>query len=393
MLFRIDSDSETIESVDSRKLSEMGFHERSDLEEWIIQEPRALGENLLILTSEFEDFRDTRDRLDLLALDPGGKLVVIELKRDHADKTTDLQAIKYASYCSTLTAQEIQEEYQIFRESREGGSPDIDTIGQRFTEFLSEHGEQTVTVTEEGWADFDLDNRPRIILAAGSFGTEVTSPVMWLTEEYGLDITCVEIESYEYDGDLYLAPRQLIPIPEAEEYKTRRREKAAKQSRKEWNGRDFYVQFGEGVHRSWDDARIYGFVAAGHGEGDRTFSKQLEQLKPGHRVFVRIPGEGYVGVGDVTQEATRVNEFTIQTEDGEEIPILDADLDADRMGEDADDPTKCEYLVGVDWIETRDIDDAYWEKGMWFYRHIACPIYQKNQETLNKLYAEFCVER
>jgi hypothetical protein len=42
------------------------------------------------------------------------RLVVVELKRDEADATTDLQALKYASYCATLTAGEIQRDYRSF---------------------------------------------------------------------------------------------------------------------------------------------------------------------------------------------------------------------------------------------------------------------------------------
>lgn len=92
----------------------MGVLERQDLQEWTIEQPRILGEDLLIITSEYANFQDTRDRPDLLALDTSGKLVVIELKRDRADRTTDLQAIKYASYCATLTAEDIQKDYREF---------------------------------------------------------------------------------------------------------------------------------------------------------------------------------------------------------------------------------------------------------------------------------------
>lgn len=398
MLFRIKGNGGTVEKAPDKSLGEMGFKERSDLEEWIIQEPETLGEELLVITSEFDKFRDTGDRLDVLALDARGELVVIELKRDTADRTTDLQAIKYASYCSTLTPKDIQEEYRSFWRSRDDDLADSDEeeiknqIGQRFVDFLAECESKEVTVTEEGWADFELDNQPRILLAAGDFETKITSPVMWLNEEYGLEISCVKLETYQCNGDVYLAPRQVIPIPEAEEYMTRVRKKDAEQSKKEWNGRDFYVQFGPGKNRSWDDAREYGFVSAGHGDANRTYSKQLDQLRSGHRVFARAPGEGYIGVGNVTREATPVKDYMTTTGDGDETPILEADLDAEAMGENKDDLNRCEYLVGVDWIETRDIEDAYWEKGMWFYRHTACPIYKKNRETLEKLYAEFDVE-
>jgi hypothetical protein len=68
-----------------------------------------------VIASEYAKFVDIRKRPDILALDGIGKLVVVELKRDSADETTDLQAIEYAGYCSVLTAEEVQKDYREFR--------------------------------------------------------------------------------------------------------------------------------------------------------------------------------------------------------------------------------------------------------------------------------------
>jgi hypothetical protein len=228
MIFSINEDEGLLDSLDEQELSTMGFLERQDLQEWTIEEPRILGEELLVITSEYANFRDTRDRLDTLALDPSGKLVVVELKRDRADRTTDLQAIKYASYCATLTAEEIQQDYRSFWSDREGTDLTPEDVGEEFADFL-DRAEGEVPITDEGWADFDLDQKPRILLAAGSFGTEITSPVMWLIEEYGLDITCTRIEAYEHQGRVLLNTQQVIPVAGAEEYMTKRREKQEKQ--------------------------------------------------------------------------------------------------------------------------------------------------------------------
>ena len=54
----------------------------------------------------------TRERLDLLALDKDGKLVIIENKRDDTGREVVWQAIKYAAYCSSLNKAEIVEIYQ-----------------------------------------------------------------------------------------------------------------------------------------------------------------------------------------------------------------------------------------------------------------------------------------
>lgn len=73
-----------------------------------------MGEELLIIQKEFDGFSDTRERLDLLALDldKDGNLVVIENKLDDSGRNVTWQAIKYASYCSSLTKQDVIDIYQ-----------------------------------------------------------------------------------------------------------------------------------------------------------------------------------------------------------------------------------------------------------------------------------------
>ena len=43
---------------------------------------------------------DTKDRLDLLAVDPRGSITVIELKRGQLKDPVDVQSLRYASYVS-----------------------------------------------------------------------------------------------------------------------------------------------------------------------------------------------------------------------------------------------------------------------------------------------------
>jgi hypothetical protein len=225
MIFSVDEESKTAEPIKKSDFSELGILEENDIQEWAIDEPQLLGEDLLVISSEYSNFEDTRDRLDILALDNQGKLVVVELKRDQADKTTDLQAIKYAGYCATLTAEDIQKEYRKFHNEREDDEVTPEEVGEEFSEFLIDE----VVTTDDGWVEFELDNKPRIVLAAGEYGTEVTAPVMWLIEEYGLDITCVKIQAYEKDGKTLLNSQQVIPPAEAEDYMTERREKSDNQ--------------------------------------------------------------------------------------------------------------------------------------------------------------------
>ena len=63
-----------------------------------------------------------------------------------------------------------------------------------------------------------------------------------------------------------------------------------------WNG-EFYSSFGHGQSRSWEDAVEHGFICAG---GGSWYSRTLRLLGPGDRVWVRVPGSGFVGVGRAT---------------------------------------------------------------------------------------------
>ena len=125
---------------------------------------------------------------------------------------------------------------------------------------------------------------------------------------------------YFKDGEAeYIARTWLLdPI------ETEARGKRSKRTRPAWNGRDFYVAFGDGPSRSWEDARKYGFVSGG---GGSSFSRPLNQLEPGHRVFVYIPKTGYVGVATVSESAQPAKDFTVEV-DGAQMALLDLSLRA-----------------------------------------------------------------
>ena len=111
-MFRVDKSTNRIIKLDARRFSDLGLGERGDLQEWIAGTPETLGEELLIIQKEFDGFADTRERLDLLALDKDGKLVIIENKLDDTGREVVWQAIKYAAYCSSLNKAQIVEIYQ-----------------------------------------------------------------------------------------------------------------------------------------------------------------------------------------------------------------------------------------------------------------------------------------
>jgi hypothetical protein len=87
-----------------------------------------------------------------------------------------------------------------------------------------------------------------------------------------------------------------------------------------WNG-EYYVSFGG--DRSWDEAIKYGFIAGG---GGTWYSNTLLLLEPGARVWVNVPGTGYVGVGEVIEGRVPVEEFFVTDDSGHRVPITDLPL-------------------------------------------------------------------
>ena len=81
----------------------------------------------------------------------------------------------------------------------------------------------------EGGAEPEIASaRPRILLAARDFPRELTTAVLWLRDS-GLDVRCVRLLPYRVGGALVLDAAQVIPLPEAEDYPVRIRDREAEQ--------------------------------------------------------------------------------------------------------------------------------------------------------------------
>jgi hypothetical protein len=77
------------------------------LERWIIEDPELVGEPLLVLGCQLAEFEEDKDRLDVLALDQYGELVLIELKVSDDFRVTDLQALAYAGAYAKRTPEQL----------------------------------------------------------------------------------------------------------------------------------------------------------------------------------------------------------------------------------------------------------------------------------------------
>ena len=161
------------------------------------RQSKILGEDLLIIGKEFSGLNE---RLDLLAVDPDGKLVIIELKRDDSGADAYWQAVKYASYFQKTRSEIIVE----ILASYDGSS------SEEAVHKLRRH------LDEDDLSS--LNNDQRIILASHRFAPEVTSAALWLNGKSPNLITCVQLTPYMDGESMYVHANTIIPVPGAEDY-------------------------------------------------------------------------------------------------------------------------------------------------------------------------------
>jgi len=260
-MYLINKVNNCIEKLEEKSFSELGFREREHLQEWIAKVPSVFGEELLIIQKEFSGFSDTNERLDLLALDKNGDLVIIENKLDNAGRDVTWQALKYASYCSRLTKENIRCLFQEYLDKHQNGSDAKEIL----TEFLE---------TKE-YAELNLNKgiSQRLILVAARFRKEVTSTVLWLLN-YKLRIQCYRATPYAMGDQLFLNLEQIIPTQDAEEFMIGMADKAQDEIEEQTQNtnirREFWSEVIQSMNTKSDlfqniSPSVYSWIGAGSG--------------------------------------------------------------------------------------------------------------------------------
>jgi hypothetical protein len=225
----------SFEAVTAGSFPELGIGERADIQRLLRGQAEILGEDLLVVAEEFGDWKESKRRIDLLAIDRDANLVVIELKRTQDGGHMELQALRYASMVAAMTFERAAAIYAAFI------SESIDAAKTKLLEFI-------------GWHEPDEDafaNQVRIVLVSADFSKELTTAVLWL-REHDIDIRCIRLQPYTLHGKTLVDVQPIIPLPEAEEYTVRLREKEQEERRSRsgrWSAesRQFCVDYWNGV--------------------------------------------------------------------------------------------------------------------------------------------------
>ncbi|MBM4049866.1 MAG: hypothetical protein FJ279_32625 [Planctomycetes bacterium] len=192
----VDLGNKTLRSLDDIRLSDEGLQEKFDLQEWITRSPEEffseIGEELFVVGKEVRPIEGLGDSIDILALDKDGRSVVIELKRGKKKRQL-LQAISYAAMLARWEPKDFQRH-----------------LGEnRFVELVD-----FLDVESEA-----INREQRLLLVAESYDLEVLMAAQWLSEHYGLNVSCIRVALARDGpkGPLYLTCSTVFPAPELEE--------------------------------------------------------------------------------------------------------------------------------------------------------------------------------
>jgi hypothetical protein len=301
-------------------------------------------------------------RIDLLALAPDGGLILIELKRDRTPREVVAQALDYASWIEHLQTDDVASIYARFAPGRNLAS---DFRG-RFGHDLDEDS---------------LNETHQVVIVASSLDDSSERIVRYLNDRE-IPINVLFFQVFSYGTEQLLSRAWLVDPAQIQQISA---SSPAAGATEPWNG-EFYCSFGEGEARSWVDAVEFGFICGG---GGPWYSRTLELLSPGDRIWVKVPGSGFVGVGRVTGGVQPAAKFNVKTQTGE-VAVLDAAKRGTYHRDFINDEERCEYFVQVKWLQTIPIESAVQEIGLFGNQNTVCkPTTPKWRSTVDRLKAKF----
>ena len=341
-----------VQENDLAEIPKAHLADETRLEDWIEADGSILGLDILIIGRQVKT--GFGGRIDLLGIDRQGDAVILELKRDKSPRDVVAQVLDYAAWVVNLTARDID---AIAGAYLKNGL--ADAFRSQFNASLPE--------------SINMDHS--MIIVASELDEASERIVQYLATNHGVNVNAIFFSFFKHNEKELVGRAWLMDPQDVAERRHSR-------TRPPWSGY-YFVNVGEGERRNWDDCREYGFISAG---GDRKYSKPLERLEKGDKLFAYMKGLGYVGFGEVASEAVIARKF-VSVESG--TPLLELDLKEPGMRADSENTDRSEYVVGVHWLETYPRDDAKWFTGAFANQNIVCKL--RHQETLDFLKREFGV--
>ncbi|HEX4487587.1 MAG TPA: hypothetical protein VH088_15045, partial [Terriglobales bacterium] len=126
--------------------------------------------------------------------------------------------------------------------------------------------------------------------------------------------------------------------------------------------------------------------------GGPWYSNTLKLLNPGDRIWVKAPGYGFVGVGHITGHSQPAASFDLETSEGR-VAAMKILREGPYHREFIGDLDRCEYFVGVKWLQTVTLEHAVNEIGLFGNQNTACkpttPKWRSTVERLKQYFPDF----
>ncbi|MEM5018229.1 DUF91 domain-containing protein [Metabacillus indicus] len=322
------------------------------LEDILSKDLSILSDDLLLIGRQVQT--EYGKYLDMLAIDGEGNLHIIELKKNRTPREVVAQAIDYASWVQNLSYDQV---LRIYEDKNNG--PLEEAFAEKFDDSLPDK----------------LNDTHQITIVSSQLDSETERIINYLSNNYDVPINAVFFRYFE-EGDQHFLTRSWLLDPNEIDEKSSNTK--VENKKEKWNKQDFVVNFEDKASRKWEDAVKYGFVSAG---GGRWYSRTLNQLFVGARVFCMIPKSGYVGIGTVIDTVKPIKDVTFEVNQTN-VKMSDLNLKATNMFHDVEDLEKCEYVVKVKWLANVSKEEAYWVKGL-----------KANQNSAYKLRSQYTIDK
>jgi len=104
-----------LENGKPKRFKEGSIQLEQNLENWIVSDPNFLREGLTIIGRQFVV---SGGKIDLLALDPNGRIIIIEIKRGMLRRKTIAQIIDYAASIDLMSEDELKNKVNDYLQSQ-----------------------------------------------------------------------------------------------------------------------------------------------------------------------------------------------------------------------------------------------------------------------------------
>lgn len=335
-----------VEANGLKEVSRSKLDKEDRLEKWIEQDINILDLDLLLIGRQVAT--PYGGRIDLLAMDSDGNLVILELKKDKTPRDVVAQALDYASWVKDLNYKEIESIVLNYLDKSLA-----DVFAERFLSALPE----------------ELNKEHSIVIVASELDSSSERIVRYLSSEHNLNINCIFFKFFK-EGEQEFLGRTWLMDPQEVAVRTQSEKTVP------WSGL-YFVNVGDGEHRSWEDCRKYGFMSAGQG---KRYSSSMKKLKPGDRILAYLKGHGYVGFGEVTSSAVMVKDFEW---DEKGSLLLDQPLKQPNIEQNKEDAELADWTVGVKWLKAVPKEAAVTMPGIFANQNVVCRL--NHQPTIDFL--------